>query len=409
VKKLDVYYYGWGQRWPLGTLADVGSDLLFEYSVEALRAGLELSPLHLKLREAAYGSFPSYLQHLPGLIADSLPDGWGLLLMDRYFRSQGVDPGQVSALDRLSFLGDRTMGALTYEPAQSLALARTAVDLSLLAREMRSVLAGDNIATLRQLVLLGGATHGTQPKVLAHYDMKGNIVSARAMRGYAPWIFKFPAQGEHKEVCALEALYADLARICGLDVPDSRHFDLGDGLAAYGAARFDMEGGMRVPVHTLAGALHADFRQPSSVNYAAYLRATRLFTRDEREVQKAYERMVFNVLFNNRDDHCKNFSFRLGPDLLWRLAPCHGLTFSEGLGGEHQMDVQGERREITRANMLDLAIETGVDYRLAKQAIDRLSKFAGWFQALSAHREIRSETVEAAAAAIESNRVRLQE
>ena len=92
MKKLDVYYYGWGQRWPLGTLAEVDSDLLFEYSVEALRAGLELSPLHLKLREAAYGSFPSHLQHLPGLIADSLPDGWGLLLMDRYFRSQGRRP-----------------------------------------------------------------------------------------------------------------------------------------------------------------------------------------------------------------------------------------------------------------------------------------------------------------------------
>ena len=145
------------------------------------------------------------------------------------------------------------MGALTYEPAQSLALARTVVDLSLLARDMRTVLAGGDMATLQQVVLLGGATHGTQPKVLAHYDMKGNVVSARAMRGYAPWIFKFPAQGQHKEVCAMEALYADLARICGLDVPDSRHFDLGDGLAAYGAARFDMEGGMRVPVHTLAG------------------------------------------------------------------------------------------------------------------------------------------------------------
>jgi len=105
VKKLFVYYNGWGEHWLLGTLADNGSDLLFEYSPEALKRGLELSPLRLKLREQAYGGFPAYLQRLPGLISDSLPDGWGLLVMDRLFRKNGLNIADLSPLDRLAFLG----------------------------------------------------------------------------------------------------------------------------------------------------------------------------------------------------------------------------------------------------------------------------------------------------------------
>ncbi len=115
MKLLTVHYCGWGEDWPLGRLADDGQSLLFEYSPEALSQGLELSPLHLKLRADAYGGFPTHLHRLPGLIADSLPDGWGLLLMDRLFRQHGVrHPGP---LDRLAFIGERAMGALRFVPA----------------------------------------------------------------------------------------------------------------------------------------------------------------------------------------------------------------------------------------------------------------------------------------------------
>ena len=110
MRRLSVHYCGWGEDWPLGTLAEDGHRLLFEYAPEALAQGLELSPLHLRLRAAAYGDFPEHQLRLPGLLADSLPDGWGLLLMDRLFRKQGLrHPG---ALDRLAFIGERAMGAL---------------------------------------------------------------------------------------------------------------------------------------------------------------------------------------------------------------------------------------------------------------------------------------------------------
>lgn len=106
-----MHYEGWGERWLLGTLADDGRRLLFEYSAEALRQGLELSPRHLGLRAAAYGDFPDHQMRLPGLVADALPDGWGLLLMDRLFRKQGRDPVALSPLERLAFIGQRSMAS----------------------------------------------------------------------------------------------------------------------------------------------------------------------------------------------------------------------------------------------------------------------------------------------------------
>ena len=407
MKKLFVYYNGWGEHWLLGTLADNGNDLLFEYSSEALKQGLELSPRHLKLREEAYGNFPEQLQWLPGLIADSLPDGWGMLLMDRLFRKNGLNLAVLSPLDRLAFIGDRALGALTFEPANTLDLPKEDVNLLELAREVRTVVAGKDSTALRQLTLMGGSPHGARPKVLVHYDVRTGSMGTVPMAGSQPWLIKFQAQQEHKEVCALEDLYAQLARNCGLTMPSTQHFDLSKKLAAFGIARFDVEDGLRVPVHTLAGALHANFRLPWAVDYTTFLRATRMFTHDEREVQKAYERAVFNVVFNNRDDHSKNVSFRLGRDRRWRLAPGYDLTFCEGPGGEHQMDVCGDGRNITRAKMLELAQQGGLDANSAAEVIARFVEQAGQFRQLALDKEIRSATVKHVESAIETNRKRL--
>ncbi|MDP2787971.1 MAG: type II toxin-antitoxin system HipA family toxin [Pseudomonadota bacterium] len=405
MKKLLVYYEGWGERWLLGTLADNGQDLLFEYAPEALANGLELSPRHLKLRREAYAGFPAHMHRLPGLIADCLPDGWGLLLMDRLFRRNGRSVASVSPLDRLAFIGRRAMGALSFEPAEHLVLPREDVALLELAKEVRTVIAGKDGEALRELAVIGGSPHGARPKVLINYNSRTGLVSTGPLEGGEPWLVKFQAQDEHKEVCAVEQVYAELARQCGMEVPATRHFDLDRKLAGFGIARFDVKNGMRVPVHTLAGVLHANFRIPSSVDYTTFLRATRMLTRDEREVRKAYERAVFNVLFNNRDDHCKNFSFRLEASRHWRLAPCYDLTFNEGAGGEHQMDVCGFGKDITRASLLTLANQGGLEAAWASETLDRMLESAGAFTRLADGAEIRKSTIKHIAAAIESNRV----
>ncbi len=332
---------------------------------------------------------------LPGLVYDALPDGWGLFLMDRLFRSIGRDPAIVSPLDRLSFIGDRALGALSFVPADDQALQAQTVELRTLARQAKVVITGNDREALRNLALIGGSPHGARPKVLVNYDPFSGKLSTESSNPGQAWLMKFQAQSEHKEVCAIEFLYSNLAKSCGLDMPDTRYFDLDSRLACFGIRRFDIEDGMRVPMHTLAGTLHADFRLPSSVDYTTFLRMTRLLTHDEREVQKAFERAVFNVVFNNRDDHCKNFSFRLGRDRHWRLAPAYDLTYSEGPAGEHQMDVCGEAKAPSRVNLLRLAKEAGVDDRRAPESIDRMVSIASKFSSFATDSPIRARTIKA--------------
>jgi len=405
MKRLAVHYCGWGEEWPLGQLADDGSTLLFEYSPEALAQGLELSPLHLKLRASAHGGFPPHLHRLPGLIADSLPDGWGLLLMDRLFRRQRLrHPGP---LDRLAFIGDRAMGALRFVPAAEPDAQEPDWTLLALARESARALAGEAGAALRELALTGGSPQGARPKALVQYDPATGHLSTRHDAIGEPWLVKFPAQNEHKEVCAVEQMYAELARDCGLEVPASAWFDLAPKLAAFGVARFDREQALRVPVHSLAGLLHVDFRLPGSADYTALLRSTRLLTRDEREVQKAFSRAVFNVLFHNRDDHPKNFAWRLGRDRRWRLAPAFDLSFSEGPMGQHHMDVCGASDAVQRDHLLRLAVEGGVPLRAAEAVIERMLEQAADFGRRPAAFPIRRATVQRMKAAIDSSRKRL--
>lgn len=321
IKKIEVFYSGWGEHWNLGTLADNGKLLLFEYSAEALNQGLELSPLHLKLAAQAYGDFPTHQMRLPGLIADSLPDGWGLLLMDKLFRKQGLKIENISPLDRLSFIGDRAMGALNFKPASSEDFEAKNFTLLEMAEEVQKVIEGPATESLTQLAMLGGSPHGVRPKLVLDYDRKTGKISTHPSHADNRWLIKFPTDREHKEVCAVEALYAHLARKAGLKISEVEYFDLSKSLSAFGTRRFDVEDGLRIPTHTLAGILNADFRIPSSVDYLSFLKVIRLMTRDEGEVLRGFRQCAFNVIFNNRDDHSKNFSFLLDRKRNWKLSP----------------------------------------------------------------------------------------
>lgn len=405
MKRVRVLYEGWGESFELGLLADDGRRLLFEYSQAALDRGLELSPFRLPLRPGAHGDFPPHQLRLPGLVSDSLPDGWGMLLMDRLFRQRGIDAQQVSPLDRLAVIGRRAMGALTYQPESEPPLGLAGVDLHAIAAEVQVVMVGESEQMLRELLLMGGSPQGARPKVLVNIDHERmwNIDDAPGV----PWLVKFPAQNEHAEVCAIEALYADLARMTGIDMPGTRYFDLGDSGAAFGIERFDRSGGLRVPVHTAAGVAHADFRIPE-LDYVNLLRLVRFVSRDMREVERAFERSVFNVVFNNRDDHAKNFSFRMEPDGQWRVSPAYDTTFNVGPAGEHRLDICGEARAPGREHLLKLAQMSGLNHASASHAIDRIAEVADRLPSLASEYPIRSATVSTLVKTIDDNRARMR-
>ncbi|MGU0872979.1 type II toxin-antitoxin system HipA family toxin [Pseudomonas aeruginosa] len=390
IERVDVYYDGWGEHWLWGsmvsTTAITGRPLVvFEYSDEAKNRGLELSSYALpldgpKLRR----DFPLHQLGLPGPIYDSLPDGWGMLLMDRLFKRRGLNAARIGPLERLAYIGGNAMGAMSFEPvAPELQEQQEHISLGLLAAEVQDVLNGEGGAFLEQLLQVGGSPQGARPKALVYRDRNTGGFSTAAMPGSEAWLIKFPAKEEHPEVCAVEMVYAECLRQCGIQTPDTLYFDLPNGMAAFSSRRFDRQGELRVPMQSLAAFTGADYRSPGVLDYVNFLRATRMCTNDVREMGRAFERAVFNVVFNNRDDHPKNFAYVMLPSGEWKLAPAYDVTFCEGPGGYHQMDVMGEALEIDRAALLDLAGEAEVPAHAADDLIDRMCGVASQFASIA--------------------------
>jgi serine/threonine-protein kinase HipA len=409
MKKLEVVFEGWGQSWVLGTLADDGRQVIFEYSAQALKRGLELSPRHLKLRAEAYGRFPSYLHHLPGFVSDALPDGWGLALMDRLFRQGGRDPDRVSPLDRLAFIGQRAMGALSFKPSEEL-VSETDWGLLELAGAAQAAQAAhgftqEDVVALRVLALAGGSPHGARPKALVMYDLPSRVVSTLNNAAGEPWLVKFQAQTEHPEVCAIENVYAQMARDSGIRMGATQHFTLSAKLAAFGTQRFDRERGMRVPVHSMAGALHTNFRAPA-LDYETVLRATGFFTQDQTQVVEAFRLCVFNVVFNNRDDHAKNISLSMNEQLRWEFAPGYDLTYNAGPRGFHQTSVMGEALAPGRSHLVALASKLALRTADAADIINRVCSAAEGLATATAQASIRRATRQALVKAVETNLLR---
>jgi serine/threonine-protein kinase HipA len=100
-------------------------------------------------------------------------------------------------------------------------------------------------------------------------------------------------------------------------------------------------------------------------------------TGDRRQLLKAFERCVFNVVFNNRDDHVKNFAFRMNAGMKWELSPAFDITYSSGPRGEHQCDVMGNGRDPGLNDLLALARATGIPEAEARASIERICDGSG--------------------------------
>ncbi|MFW7266435.1 type II toxin-antitoxin system HipA family toxin [Gluconacetobacter sp. Hr-1-5] len=390
LEQVNVYYEGWGERWLWGTLVSTTAltgrpQIVFEYSDEAKRRGLELSSHTLPLKGPRLRrDFPSHQLGLPGPVYDSLPDGWGMLLMGRLFRRRGLATARIGPLERLAYIGSNAMGAMSFEPAMPEGREpHVHVPLHQLVAEVQDVLRGDGGEFLQRLLLVGGSPQGARPKALVYRDPRTDAFTTAVTPGFEAWMVKFPAREEHAEVCAIENVYAECLRMCGIQTPDTRYFSLPDGQAAFASKRFDRQDGRRVPMQSLAAFTGADYRCPGVLDYVTFLRATQMCTNDVREKTFAFARAVFNVAFNNRDDHPKNFAYLMSSTGAWKLAPAYDVTFCQGPGGYHQMDVMGETLAIDRAAMLQLAREAEVPAETASHIIESICNVAGQFSAIA--------------------------
>ncbi|HEX8832252.1 MAG TPA: HipA N-terminal domain-containing protein, partial [Longimicrobium sp.] len=187
----------------VGVLAERDRRIYFEYDAGWVERGTELSPLKLPLRRGVQEGPPSPFNGLHGVFADSLPDGWGMLLMDRDFRQRGISRERVTPVDRLAYMGSRGMGALTYHPTTGPRDAGTdAVELDDFAAQAEAVLEGGAEEVLPELLRAGGSPGGARPKVVVGYrDTDGRLISGsdRLPDGYRGYIVKFGCREDHAD------------------------------------------------------------------------------------------------------------------------------------------------------------------------------------------------------------------
>lgn len=347
-----------GQSWEVGELALVERRVFFKYAPAFLESGLLLSPFKLPLSPQPQEAGEAWLDGLYGVFYDSLPDGWGRLLLDRALQSKGIPLSSIGSLDRLHWVGSAGSGALCYRPAaDSQASELQHLQLDRVAAEAQRLLEGTDTLALGDLVRMGGTSGGARPKVLVGFNpATGHLLSFSEdlPAGYEHWIVKFPAAADAEDVAQIEYAYYQMALEAGLEMSECRLFEGPRGQVYFGTKRFDRLGNQRLHLHSAAGLMHDNFRM-SSMDYGHLMDAAFRLERHVGAHAKVLRLAAFNIYAHNRDDHSKNVSFLMDAQGQWRLAPAYDLTCSYASHGQHSITVAGEGRAPGLAHLRQLA------------------------------------------------------
>lgn len=321
VKKINVLL----RDEPVGTLQrdPANGVCVFEYDKGWLANGFSLSPTELPLQSGLFYADKDKFGGGFAVFEDSLPDGYGLHLLDRMLRKQNTSLMELNPLQRLSIIGTAGMGALTYLPMMTGFHAQKELEdiaqLDHLQEEALKVLSEKGVGDESYLYYNSANSGGARPK------------TALRSRDGSHWLVKFRHVYDPEDIGKSEFLYMKTARACGITIPriglvKDRYFAI---------ERFDFApDGKKRHVVTAAALLKTDFRK-QDVDYINLLALTGYLTQDPGQVEEMFRRMVMNLVAVNKDDHSKNFSF-LCDDGKWSLAPAYDITYSPlGSNGEH--------------------------------------------------------------------------
>ncbi len=295
------------------------------------------------------------------------------MLMDRFFRKQGMSPSMLSPLHRLAYMGDRGMGALSYLPSEELADEGPRLDLFQLETAALDLYEGRAETVVPQLFHCAGSPGGARPKVLVGLTEENQIYCGPEPLppGFGAWLVKFSARDDIEDAGRVEFAYAQMAQAAGIGMPRTRLIEGPDGRCYFATERFDRSGDRRVHMQSLAGILGLDYRIPN-FDYCDYLKLVMMLTRDKRQTLEGFRRMLFNVFAHNCDDHTKNFAFILPEPESWRISPAYDLVYSPGI--EHQMAVLGEGRQPQRSVFMKIAQALSLATTEAEAAIEQVAE-----------------------------------
>jgi serine/threonine-protein kinase HipA len=377
----------------IGAVAwDEARDLgVFEYDPAFLRSGIEISPITLPLRAGRF-SFPELpretFKGLPGLLADSLPDKFGNLLINQWLVRQGRTPESFDPVERLCYLGTRAMGALEFKPALLTAGPSETLHLDELVKLASEAIASRNQLhvnlettpeALATILRVGTSAGGARAKaVICWNPQTGEVKSGQLAPepGFEPWLLKFDGVAENRDkelndplgYGRIEYAYHLMARAAGITMSDCRLLEE-NGRAHFMTRRFDRdEHGGKFHIQSLCGMAHFDFNQAGAYSYEQAFQVARRIGLPQTDLSEMFRRAVFNILSRNQDDHTKNIAFIMDRSGNWRLAPAFDLIFAYNPAGawtsRHQMTLNGKRDGFLTDDLL--AAGTHADLRAPK-------------------------------------------
>jgi serine/threonine-protein kinase HipA len=365
---------------------------VFEYAPAFLKKGLDISPIHMSLDAARNGdsifTFPALNKDtflgLPGLLADALPDKFGNRIIDAWLARNGRDSNRFSPVERLCYTGKRAMGALEFSPAINTRFDHAApVEIASLVELAQSIMSrrsdlevelgtteAANTEAIMDILRVGTSAGGARPKAVIAMDQNSNVVSgqAEAPPGYDYWLLKFDGVtdlelGETKGYGRIEYAYHLMAKAAGIEMTECRLLEE-DGRAHFLTKRFDRVNGKKRHLQSLCGLAHYDFNAPGAYSYEQAFAIMRKLRLSKADAIQQYQRMLFNVIARNQDDHTKNIAFLMSQDGKWKLSPAFDITYSHNPTGQwtnqHQMSINGKRDEFTLTDLITIGESIGI-------------------------------------------------
>jgi len=367
----------WGRTIGAVSLQDGDEVTAFEYAPEFTGSGIEVAPIAMPLSRRVF-AFPELSRKtfygLPGLLADSLPDKFGNALIDAWLATQGRQPASFNAVERLCYTGERGMGALEFAPAigpkarqatrlQVDRLVELASDVLTRRNDFQVSIAGEGKEqALTDILRVGTSAGGARAKAVIAWNPQTNEVRSgqvQAGAGFEYWLLKFDGVRGNKDkeledrqgYGVIEYAYSKMARDCGIEISECRLFEE-NGRRHFMTRRFDrLSGGEKLHMQSLCAMAHYDFNMAGGYGYEQALQVIRQLGLPMQAVEQQFQRMVFNIVARNQDDHVKNIAFLMDKDGHWSLAPAFDMTYSYNPSGAwtaaHQMTLNGKKSDFT--------------------------------------------------------------
>lgn len=363
IQKIIVSIHLDNQEISVGELVQNKKTIYFKYYSDFIKSNLSVSPFHLPLQETIFTAPAHPFEGLFGVFSDSLPDGWGRLLLDRTLAKKGILIEEVSPLQRLAHVGTRGMGALIYRPEIETTLQEDLqLELETVYREMNLVLEGNTSSVIDELYQMGGSSGGARPKIVVGYNPKTEHIihgNHDLPDDYEPWIIKFPSSNDRTDSAQIEYAYYKMAVDAEISMNPCHLFKSQSGKLFFGTKRFDRTLNGKLHLHSAAGLLNDNFRL-STLDYGHLMDATFQLEKDVIAHEKIFRIAAFNVFAHNRDDHSKNISYLMDGGGKWKLAPAYDLTFSNSSHGYHSTMIAGESEHPNTSHLLNLANHFGI-------------------------------------------------